>query len=751
MDFICEECDNVFYDYSDKKYVLMSVRGKDVCGVCAEKIYPLNLMQNGTSLVLRYDEPIIQLNFFDIDDDYISINSEGESYLKEQVIEKYRKYLSSTKPEDIFYKLEIYESEVFLLGNSERIKEEICKLKDGLVYFNEYLHGEKLLLKSKDKIHTLYNSVINTLNSTSKVNIVKEYLEFCALTNKQEGFIIYRQHENDIFIREKASVALNNYRNNYFKRELAFFELEIYKQADINRIISNEKIKGVKEFHDKDFFKCFEGLWRNIFMTLSTGIGYQLPPTRLLKIKDLNDIVKCIEFFENYFDYFENIIYKIDKPFSSYMDFQSLDMVIKVLPFNEPRYMSLKIHYISVYLYYLRELFDARLKHYSESMKHFLLDNNISFINYKAISEEEKVIDIRVNNLHNFSMDFTTNINSKEFQEVKEEYRIVAQISGRMNLICKDYLNNVFIFKDDISELFGETTEDAIIRQTINIKNAFEEFLNSDMDSINVSILTNKKRDIINSLKNNERIESSFEETIDWFIDNLNKQFVQTKEAKILCKRLIDFHGEKVDKLGTVAINSLSTAEYLYQRFIVVENLDKSLDYSFISSIYYKALEAALNNIFYVPYINRIRENSIKFNDNSYFPNPKAVSSFLEKDKLKFKESLTIGGLANLLLPSRFFTLRDKFELRDSSYPNKFISFIKEILSIDKDRDLIEFIYNLGRDIFEIRDYRNSAVHGTKIIDWEATALNKANVFIDDDIIYGKKCRRLINRLLEVI
>jgi hypothetical protein len=750
MDFICNECKKEFKDYSERKYALVPVNGKEVCGECAGEKYPLNLMQNGTSLILRYPEPIIQLNFYDIDD-YISIDSEGESYLKRQIIEKYNKHLPSSKPEDYFYKLEIYEAHNFFEDEVEAIKEVLCNSEDNLHFFNEYLKGKELISENEDKIHTLYNAAINTLNVAYKVNIIKEYLDLCSSMNKQEDYVIYRPYKNDAFIREKASVALNNYINNNLKRELAFFELEIYRQTGINRVISNKRIKKVKEYHDKAFFKAFEKLWKNIFVTLSTGINYQIPPKRLLSIKSLDDIVNCIEFFEKYFDYFENIMYDINKPFSSYIDFQSSEVIIKTLHFDEPKFMSMKIHYISVYLYYLRELFESRLKHYSESMKHFLLDNNASFVNYKAISREEKTVNINVNNSHIFNLDYTTNINSKEYQDVKEEYRIVAQISGRMRLICRDYLNNVFIFKDDISELFGETTEDAIRRQTVNIKNIFEEFLASDMNSIDISILTDKKKNIINSLRNEEGIESNFEKTIDWFIDNLSKQLIQKKEADELCKRLNEFYGDKINKIGDVAFNSLITAEFLYHKYILEDNLDKSLDYSFISSTYYKALEAALNNIFYIPYISRVGENSIKYRDNKYFPNPKAVPSFLNEDKTKFKDFLTMGGLANLLLPAHFFTLKEKFELRDNSYPIDFINFITETLSIKEKREAVEFMFRLGKDIHEIKDNRNSAVHGAEIIDWETTILNRNNIFINDEIIHGNEYRKIINRLLKVL
>jgi hypothetical protein len=237
---------------------------------------------------------------------------------------------------------------------------------------------------------------------------------------------------------------------------------------------------------------------------------------------------------------------------------------------------------------------------------------------------------------------------------------------------------------------------------------------------------------------------------MDWFIDNLQLNISNTNKAEEIKTELRNKYGSKLDKLGVVSIDALSTAEYLYQQFINVESLDKGLDYSFISSIYFKALEAALNNVFYIPYIEKYREKITENSVKHYFLNKYSIPYFMEdKATQTFKNSLPLGVICYFLTPNSILNGNDS--RYGFIYPYQLINHVKSITSIKGQSKIEDFLIFLGKSAYETKDYRNNAAHGTVSIDWETTKQNRNDVFIRDEIDKADNCRMLLNRLLEVL
>ena len=67
---------------------------------------------------------------------------------------------------------------------------------------------------------------------------------------------------------------------------------------------------------------------------------------------------------------------------------------------------------------------------------------------------------------------------------------------------------------------------------------------------------------------------------------------------------------EKVE-LPDGMIRLLSSAEYLYQQYLLDRDASSQMDYSFIATLYYKALENLLNNKFYIPFIKPLKDRKI--------------------------------------------------------------------------------------------------------------------------------------------
>lgn len=177
-------------------------------------------------------------------------------------------------------------------------------------------------------------------------------------------------------------------------------------------------------------------------------------------------------------------------------------------------------------------------------------------------------------------------------------------------------------------------------------------------------------------------------------------------------------------------ISTLSTAEYLYQIYVLNRQSNEVFDYSFISIMYYQAIENILNNLVFNPYkifceFSHINRN----NAENYFKNPKKYG-YYKSNSFILKNSIELGPLGYLL--------QDIDECE---------TFKKFILNKYDVKDL-KIVQQLGNQIKLISKRRNTAAHATKV-DLNTTIQDKTVVF--DDTIQNDDIQNMRNLLMNTL
>jgi len=175
-------------------------------------------------------------------------------------------------------------------------------------------------------------------------------------------------------------------------------------------------------------------------------------------------------------------------------------------------------------------------------------------------------------------------------------------------------------------------------------------------------------------------------------------------------------------------LDSLASAEFLYEKYLKEKNANSNFDYSCISIMYYMSLEDFLNKIVYTPYAENILApnkrdalgpNNKKYAKNiSYFRNGKTIRRTCELGP--------IGHLLKDIKEEQYF-----LEYIEKNFPNSNLNLINEF----------------GDKIIKISPKRNNAAHGGNIITYDEAFSDKLNVYEKDDI---EQFRGLIKELLKL-
>jgi len=210
--------------------------------------------------------------------------------------------------------------------------------------------------------------------------------------------------------------------------------------------------------------------------------------------------------------------------------------------------------------------------------------------------------------------------------------------------------------------------------------------------------------------------------------------------------------GHKVKYLTDESWRSLVTAEYLFKIFVASAPIDDSMDYSFISILYYRALEDSLNNLIYTPYVKQLPKN-VKTRDTQPGPNDRDLDPFIPKNQRKnlYKRKGNKWILVNsLTLGTMGYILRDGAKEKVS----EMIKFVAGKLKGKMDPGAL--LYELGVPICErdnqarmsIADRRNRAAHGGEIISYKDVTIDRGNVYAIEN---AAEYRRLLVLLLEAL
>lgn len=239
-----------------------------------------------------------------------------------------------------------------------------------------------------------------------------------------------------------------------------------------------------------------------------------------------------------------------------------------------------------------------------------------------------------------------------------------------------------------------------------------------------------------------------FDKCIEKIIEKI-KMLVQGKDEmleKKITELLNTYSSGK--KLSKDVWRTLYTAEYLYQVYLADDNCNKELDYSFISIMYYQALERTLNELMFVPYCNTIlessdsekgkltRENVIKYFGCSETDNCTgfyAKKAGRNNKKYILKESIEIGNLGHFLENSSKNDCIKAF--LQTTYPNADIGTVS----------------GLGSTVLKVKDRRNDAAHGV-FVDYKTSQEDKI-IILQKDSHYELTTitRDLLIRILEIL
>lgn len=311
----------------------------------------------------------------------------------------------------------------------------------------------------------------------------------------------------------------------------------------------------------------------------------------------------------------------------------------------------------------------------------------------------------------------------------------------RMTLINKDELFNLLFLDKNIYNISKENFNiDNICKSEELIKN-FSSSLTDGLILTN-SIISNDIDSIVNDKQKFMKKISDFlpkkqEELLDGYIDKITKKIKELIQNQpdynyYYSKISKDFH-KYIKYLFSYPdiLSTLSTAEYLYDRYIIKKEEIDNFDYSCVSIMYYMALEDFINKIIYIPYKNEVLIPNIKdiLTNKKYLSNPK---SYMNKNMTFFKDSCELGSLSYLLKDI-------KKTPKLSEYLNQNFS-----LSSTSTSQIIKF----GVDLGKIAKKRNLAAHGGNYIMYNEAKSTKESIFEE---IEGNEFRGMLKRFLELI
>jgi len=199
-----------------------------------------------------------------------------------------------------------------------------------------------------------------------------------------------------------------------------------------------------------------------------------------------------------------------------------------------------------------------------------------------------------------------------------------------------------------------------------------------------------------------ERLDKCMDSLVDTISKNLtdkNDNIQNLKEINGLLATKERFEQFKLDEFKTM----LSSAEFLYGKYVDGKEEKEELDYSFVALLYYKALESLLNNCFYIPYVNEYFIcNEHKSFDKTYFTeyfNKESIEYLTNRIKGSYsmKKSCELGKMGRVL---------------EGDNPQKFYDYFKNKLGIE----VINGIKDFGKKISDVAPKRNKAAHGTKVV-----------------------------------
>lgn len=343
--------------------------------------------------------------------------------------------------------------------------------------------------------------------------------------------------------------------------------------------------------------------------------------------------------------------------------------------------------------------------------------------------------------------------NESNMREHREYTGVDASVLSEREYQEEKYRNSAFsdVLKDTMSEMI-EDIENKNVSQVLDTKNLIKqrilvfpdcdekEYYMDWMDSISsrlsdVLINNCKKTDVFNDIKN------SLEERI----------------------------GEKNNILPLSTMDSLTTAELLYNEYATEEFSEKGFDFSCISALYYQAFEEAYNCLIWKGYANLLNSLTIdgqKYTDildsckNSTINVTKALG-YLESDS--YRRSFYIDYMNRFNLETKvksrcmyrsFAIIMEK--VNDQSGLYGFCDYISKLAGYSSrnemfsDNGFMEKCRAFASSIYHSTNDRNNASHGGTYISMDQCKQDKKAV-LDDLETLRENSIGLIQQLLGLL
>lgn len=357
-----------------------------------------------------------------------------------------------------------------------------------------------------------------------------------------------------------------------------------------------------------------------------------------------------------------------------------------------------------------------------------------------------------------FVVDSTDDENEKEkledicsrLEDIERDFRREAY---SRDSILKKYRKqtalNLAAIRDAEAEYYrGEVQKEKNRTELIkfHVLQSLDALKNTDVNTI----VTNR----LSYMKNYDFNEDDYD-----FLDSVSVQISEAIKKKVSGEQLfqnlkstlyleLNAYGQTI---SVSVLETLVTAEYLYNLYIKGKVPEEGFDYSCISALYYQAFEALYNDLIIRPYIGRVRREigvapfvarmKTKLYERSqersagygFFPE-KRIGSFV--DYTGFKNECMIGNFV--------FLLQNTVDERRSAEVRYFSQFLDEIFVTGWRKNISAFAVAIDA----AREHRNAASHGGTIISYSMAHNDKERVIIVDEFEKANIYKNLVKQLL---
>jgi len=335
----------------------------------------------------------------------------------------------------------------------------------------------------------------------------------------------------------------------------------------------------------------------------------------------------------------------------------------------------------------------------------------------------------------------------------------IADIRSKLSKIENQLIHKVYNIKDDELDILEYREKTGIVYSTLSehevqmekLRNAaFSSILKSSIEDFASNIETQDTNGIL-QIKAKIKKEISrypdcddkllYAEWLDSISDRISKALISIcKKAEDnyleIKNRITSSLGEKCSILPSSSIDSLTTAEMLFQRYAKEEYAYKGFDYSCISALYYQAFEDAYNELIWAKYASYL--NSLTVSGSNYtnilkrHKNSKVASitetdarGYLFDDDLRQRNYYVLyhSGTASVNTRCMYKSFAIIMEqLKNPTDLNGFCEFIAQLCGFTGRTDMfsdtafMQKCHDFTDEISKSADNRNNASHGGSFI-----------------------------------